>query len=119
MLFKRNILLLVIIGLLCLTTAASYYRFIVTNDYLVSYEGSCDPENDSCFVDCEDDECTTEYYYTIVQRSATNIKALCGKDITDCEAAHTCSLNEQDCNVSYCDPEEDTDACDDINQSSL
>lgn len=84
---------------------------MIQNDYLVSYEGFCDPAESSCYVDCADDECTEEYYFTIVERPATEIYSLCGSDITDCEAANHCSTDSEECSVSYCDPDAGEDNC--------
>lgn len=84
-------------------------RFILKSDYVVSYEGVCDPSFESCFVGCEDDECTQEYYYTEVQKYAPDLYRECGKDITDCDVANICLPEDKDCSVTYCDPETNED----------
>ncbi len=89
----------------------SFYRFIVLNDYLVSYEGNCDPTTESCFVGCEDDECTSEYYYTEIIKYAPDLEKECGINITDCEAANICLPTDRECSITYCDPEIDGGAC--------
>jgi hypothetical protein len=117
--FKENILLFVLLPLVVLTVGASYVRFMVIKDYLVAYEGVCDPVVNSCFVGCEDEECTSEYYYSSVQKYAVNLYAQCGEDITDCEAASIClATDDQDCSVTYCDPEVDGDTCSTPTESS-
>jgi hypothetical protein len=117
--FKKHFLLYTVIPLLVLTSMASYYRFMVAHDYLISYEGECDPYAEDCFVDCEDDECTSEYYYTKVYRHAVTIAELCGEDITDCEAASSCMRGESDCSIVYCDVEVDGEACETLTSTDL
>lgn len=82
--------------------ALSYYRFMVKYDYVVAYEGKCDNSKESCFIGCEDDECTKEYYYTKVQKYAPDLRAECGDDITDCEVADVCLPADRKCSVTYC-----------------
>jgi hypothetical protein len=83
---------------------------MVLNDYVVAYEGDCDPYTESCFVGCEDDECTEEYYYTLIEKYAPNVKAQCGTDITECDAAYECLPEDGGrCQITYCDPDVDGD----------
>ena len=90
----------------------SYYRFIVLHEYTVAYEGDCDPYSQSCFYDCEDEECTAEYYYSIIERQADEVLSLCGPDITDCDAAYECQSDVRHCSITFCEPEIDgEDAC--------
>lgn len=86
---------------------------MVLEDYIVEYEGFCEPEVSSCFVGCEDDECTTEYYYTIVTKNAPQLLEQCGADITDCDFAHIClPKGDEGCSITYCDTLVDgEDAC--------
>lgn len=102
--FRDNILLYILVPLILLSMGASYVRFMVTHDYIVAYEGTCDPSMHSCFVGCTDEECTEEYYYSNVQKSAVDLNAECGDDITDCEKANLCQPSDQKCSVTYCDP---------------
>ena len=113
--FKRYILLYTLIPLLILTIAATYYRFMIINDYIVFYEGECDPYENSCFVGCEDEECNEEYFYTKIERHASGIARLCDDDIVDCEFANMCTHEELQCRIEYCS----SDDCDDINVSNM
>lgn len=88
--------------LLVFTLGASYVRFMVQQDYVVSYEVECNPETDSCYVGCANDDCTEEYYYAVMSRHNNTVQSLCGLDVTDCEAAQTCSVNESRCAIEYC-----------------
>jgi len=101
-------LLLVIV---IIVGAFSYFRFIVHHDYIVYYEGECDPNIESCFVGCEDDECTEEYYYTEVQKYAPDLLKVCGNYVTDCDEANICLPTDQNCSIIYCDPEVDNVDC--------
>lgn len=114
---RKHFFSVTVIMLLLLLVLASYYRFMITKDYLVSYEGECDPEIENCFVDCEDEECTSEYYYTIIEREAVEIEELCGTDILECEAANYCQDNVEICSITYCDLEIDGEACETINSN--
>ncbi len=110
--FLKNFLPITLTVLLLLLMSTSYYRFIVLSDYLVSYEVECDPERSSCFIGCEDDECTTQYYYFLVERHAAEIRDMCGDSIVDCEPAQNCNNGSGICAITYCDPEIDgTEAC--------
>ncbi|MBU1755080.1 hypothetical protein KKH81_02255, partial [Patescibacteria group bacterium] len=82
-----------------------YERFLVNHDYIVEYEGECDAETESCFVGCEDDECTETYYYSLVEKYAADVRKQCGVDITDCEDANICLESDTHCSVTYCDAE--------------
>ncbi len=109
---RSKILFVIFVVFVILSSSTSYYRFVVLDDYLVSYEGECDPYEQICFIGCEDDECTSEYYYSQVEKYAPNVFEQCGEDITDCENAYVC-LPEDDekCNITFCNPEFNDDAC--------
>lgn len=98
--------------------SAAYYRFMITHDYMIRYEGECDPYTENCFIGCEDDECTIEYYFSDIYRHATDIHRLCGEDITDCEAANTCSAAEKKCSITYCDISLENESCETIPEQS-
>lgn len=101
---EKYILSVVLIPLCILFVSASYVRFVVTEDYLVSYEISCDPEEQPCYVGCEDEECTTEYYYSVVEKHATELEKQCGNNIVDCPKAGLCLPEDVSCTISTCDP---------------
>ena len=100
-----------------MSITASYYRFLIIHDYTVEYEGNCNPEESSCFVGCEDEECTVEYYYTVVTKHASDLIEQCGADISDCESAHVClPIGDKECSVTYCDAATEGDACESIDR---
>lgn len=109
--FRDNIISFILIPLIILIGCISFFRFMVFQDYVVSYEGSCDPSINSCFVGCEDDACTKEYFYFKMQKYAPDLYAQCGKDITNCEVANKCMPDDRKCSIVYCDPEINTDEC--------
>ena len=109
MAFKLNLqkyfffyLLLVII---LITGIFSYFRFIIQHDYIVYYEGECDPAIESCFVGCNDDGCNDKYYYSKVQKYAPDLLKECGADIVDCAEANICLSTDKECSITYCDLE--------------
>lgn len=103
--FKSHLLSYVLVPLCVLAIAASFYRFVVVGDYIVEYEGACDPATESCFFACDSEECAEVYYYTWVQKRNVDVRAQCGVDVTDCEAASMCLPSDRDCSIAYCDPE--------------
>lgn len=117
---RDHFLLITLIPLMLVTVAASYVRFMVLNDYYVAYEVECDPHTQSCYVGCEDDACTEEYYYAIIERHAPEIMELCGESVLDCEAAYVCPVGEEECSLSFCEPEIDgEDACENLSVIDL
>ncbi len=97
--------------LFVVVSIVSYHRFVIKNDYIVEYEGSCDPSLEKCFIGCEDDACAKEYYFTEVRKYAPDLFNECGKDITECEDANRCLSNDRDCVISHCSVEIDGDKC--------
>ena len=89
--------------------SASYYRFVVTQDYTVGYEGLCDPYEEECFVYCEDDECIEPFYYSWIERNAGTLHQQCGDLVTECDAAYECPTDDNSCSISFCDS--GTDEC--------
>lgn len=80
----------------------SYHRFITTSDYIVGYQGVCDPARGKCFKSCEDDACTKADYYSEMQKYAPDLYKECGKDITDCATASVCLPSDRKCSITYC-----------------
>lgn len=119
--FRQHFFSVTLVTLLVLIAIASYMRFMVLNDYVVAYEGDCDPYTESCFIGCEDDECTEEYYYATIQKYAPNVEAQCGPDITDCDTAYECQPEDGDhCEITYCDPATDgEEACETLTEADL
>ena len=107
--FSNHIFFYSIVLCLVITIIASFYRFIIKNDYLVYYESPCDPNTKSCFESC-DDNCT---YYMKVQKYAPDVFVQCGKDITDCKSASVCLPSDRKCSITYCNPKIDEN-CDKI-----
>jgi hypothetical protein len=103
----RNFFPYSVVFLVLLFACTSFYRFLVLQDYVVAYEGECDPVTESCFIGCDDESCTSEYYYSTIERHSREIYALCGPNILECEAAQTCNTGSGFCSVTYCDPEVD------------
>lgn len=117
--FRENFFTYTLAPLIVVMVVVAYVRFMVLNDYVVAYESDCDPYVESCFVGCEDDECTQEYYYSWVQKYAPNVEAQCGIDITDCDVAYECLPEDGDkCEIIYCNPTIDgKDSCETLTES--
>lgn len=116
--FRNHLLLYTLIPAILLIGLASYNRLIANHDYIVAYKGECNPLIEDCFVGCENDKCTEEYYYVQMQKYAADLYSQCGANITDCEAASMCLPGERACSKTYCDPEADGDSCEMLVQES-
>lgn len=108
-----------LVVLLILAVSASYYRFVVTKDYIVSYEGDCNPYSQNCFEFCEDEECAEPFYYSVIERNAAEISQLCGNDVTECEEAFFCPDTVSYCTITYCDPTLNVDECELLTESDF
>lgn len=78
---------------------------MILQDYTVGYEGFCDPYESSCYLYCEDDECSDPFYYSWIERNAGMLYAECGDLVTECDAAYECSDSDSSCFISFCDAE--------------
>ena len=104
--FKVHTFFYVLTLFVIISIGMSFYRFIIKNDYFVSYEVVCDPYAQSCFESCEDGKCA---YYAKIQKYAPNVYSQCGKDITDCKLASVCLPGDRKCSITYCNEGIDTD----------
>ncbi len=98
---------------------SAYVRFMVIHDYNLTYEGTCEAEDQVCFIGCEDDECNSEYYYSKVTKYAPNLYKECGTDVSQCEAAYSCKDDEVGCDITYCNPNIEADLCETIDSDTL
>ncbi len=101
--FRKHFFYLTILLVIVFVGTVSFYRFIIKHDYVVGYQGSCDPVSGKCFKSCEDDACTKIDYYSEMQKYEPDLFRECGKDITNCAAANTCLSGDRNCSVTYCD----------------
>lgn len=108
---NNRLFITLLLAFVVFTVFASFYRFVIAQDFMVTYEIDCDPQSAYCYVGCEDDECLEEYYYQEIERYAPTLLNLCGSDITDCAAALSCMSDEMDCSVYSCDPQESPEEC--------
>lgn len=115
--FLSNILILACL----LAITASLSRFVIAQDYIVEYDGECDPYTQSCFVGCVDDECTEEYYHTWVRKNATDVYDQCGPDVSGCAEASICLATDTDCEVIYCSPDTSLydEVCEVLDETSM
>ncbi len=117
----KHPLLIVLVPLVVFVIVASFYRFLVAGNYIVEYEGACDPLTEECFVGCVDEECSESYYFTMVRKYAADVQEQCGTDFSDCEAASVCLPSDQTCEITYCGPDTETDllTCEHIEASTI
>lgn len=110
---NNHFFLFTLVTLILIVGVFSYRRFIIKQDYMVGYEGACNSvENkNKCFVGCDDDACAEKHYYLKMVKYAPDLYGECGKDITDCESSSSCLPDDQDCSVTYCNPEIKDDTC--------
>lgn len=104
---RRYFLLYTILPLLVLSIGSAYVRTYIESDYIVEYETECKPTTESCFVGCEDEECTSQYPYKYIQKSASDIKESCSGGVDGCTEAQTCQQSDSYCEVKYCSLTED------------
>jgi hypothetical protein len=113
---KSRILLVLLLSLIVLSVSASYYRFVVLQDYIVISEIDCDPSLESCFVwicDPEvdgEDECTGDpaddtWYYKMAFRNAMFISD-CDPDEDENCLPFECPISgEENCGQILCTEE--------------
>lgn len=104
----RTYISIALIGLFIIlvatVVAASYYRYVVLEDFLVYAQVSCDPDSESCFVyECApEDGCDPEepyYFYKVIYKDAAAIEACDpwsedGCQELTCEAGEACEIVE-------------------------
>ena len=105
---------LILLIALALSAAASFYRFIVLEDYLVRYEVPCDPASQDCFVGCEDTACAEYHFYAEARKQARDLSAACGGDVSECPAAERCVPSDTYCTITYCDTTDPDAQCETV-----
>ena len=98
--------------LIALAVMLSFYRFYVTQDYLIAFQAPCDTTLHSCFVgECEDGDASCEVsYYAVLTKRAADFARDCGSDIENCEKAAACLATDSFCTIEYCTTENELDA---------
>jgi hypothetical protein len=96
---KSRWIWLLLIGLICLSAAASSIRYFYLQDYEVHAYVECDPSTESCFAG--DGEFTPIYYKEVI-RPAYTIPA-CDIWEGECQPL-TCSDGNPRCRTILCDP---------------
>lgn len=98
----KHIITAVLIVGLCVA-AASYYRYEVIRDYVVSADVECDPNVESCFEAVYEGE---TFFYKIVRKPATLIPA-CDPWSDECEEL-SCVEGEAGCYIENCNSPSDS-----------
>jgi hypothetical protein len=133
----KNIFSFVLVPLIVLSVGASYYQFMVQKNFLVTFEGYCDPEEESCYWGeyedaCEYDEskmCWYDYHYRFVEKPFSTYESQMSEcseptffeeteegdlvflDPSYCEAVDTCEPDEKNCTIEYCDDSNSENEC--------
>lgn len=107
---KSQLFFIFLFLLIFWAVSASYYRYVVKQDYVIETEMDCDPSLEVCFMRiCDpeiDGECTGDLeedtsYYKIVRRNAKNIP-LCDTNDERCQM-FVCPEREEECEILLCD----------------
>lgn len=110
---RNHFFFYILVAIIFIVGIFSYRRFMIKQDYVVGYEGICDPATNinKCFEGCNDDACTEKHYYLKMVKYAPDLYKECGEDITDCEAASACLSGDNNCIETYCNPDDKSDTC--------
>jgi hypothetical protein len=113
---KKSKIFFIILGLLITgSILTTYYRTMISKNYITEAQADCDPYAQKCFIwECdpqsnvEGEKCTGDpekdiWYYSLVERNSSKIP-LCDPNDENCKALE-CSENETDCSYIYCDDE--------------
>lgn len=110
--FKKNVFIIILLPMIIALFAASYIRFMVLHDYMIEYHIECNPQISSCFISCDNDDCSEKSYYAKIKKYAPNIFAQCGKDITNCDNAKVClPENDNNCSTLFCNTTISNEEC--------
>ena len=73
--FRNHFFLFTLVIVISMVGIFSYYRFMIKRDYMVGYEGVCDPavNTNKCFEACDDDACTEKHYYSKMVKYAPDL----------------------------------------------
>lgn len=109
-----KILMLAFVVLVALSVSASYYRFVILQDYIVRSKVDCDPATESCFVwicnpetdgeeECTGDLAEDTWYYKIAFRNAMHIP-MCDPEKDEVCLPFACpETGESGCKEVLCD----------------
>lgn len=108
--------------LIALSVGVTYYRYVVSLDYLVVLEVSCDPQVESCFLyecdpeeewaECSENPADDSYYYKYIKKKGYAVVE-CVNGLEGCEEI-SCAEDEEDCTEILCEDssfEELSNAC--------
>ena len=111
---KTKILYIILIIIIFVVSVLTFYDFFIKHNYLISYQVSCNPKTESCFmVECDQetgegcDLNKPQNYYKLVERKAYKI-INCSKEDLECLL---CQINENNCKITLCDPDIEGNTC--------
>lgn len=97
------------LAVLCAAIAigTAIWRFAIERDYLLYMNVPCDPATEEyCF---EGDGENTPLAYKEIAKRASHVPA-CNGWADECSYL-ACEVDEQDCSITYCDPEDEEQTC--------
>jgi hypothetical protein len=108
--------------LISVSSAATFYKYAIKNDYSVVISIPCNPETHSCFIveyECDEDTsgvCTDYYANVTVHRSYLSS---CSPDDGECVISVCSTISS--CEYEYCshDNTDDTYVCSNTDESSI
>lgn len=113
---NSKIVIMVVLFFVLVVLFLTYYKIFISKNYEISFEVSCDPEKESCFIyECDpitEGDCSDQPvdYYKLIERKAFDIEKCSDGDV-DCLS---CKENEINCSVVLCDPNSSENICDDF-----
>lgn len=100
---KKSKYLLWAFILVAIVSAIYGYRTILgERDFVVNSTTICNPETESCFKWCDEEECEDEYYNKIIKNGQSI--PVCNEALEECESL-VCEPEEQDCRIITCSEE--------------
>jgi len=96
-----TILALLIIG----SIGATFYKIVVQKNYQIVAETSCDSETEKCFSYTDEESPEVSYYKLISKNAASIYTCEQTEEKLGCDEELTCLENEQNCDYTYCDPD--------------
>ena len=111
---KSKIFFLIFFLLIIGSVSVTYYKYIITKNYIVEGQIDCDPTTEKCFIwKCnpeatdESEKCTGNpdkdiWYYKLAERKASQIPLCDPAKDENCDP-WTCGEGEKNCMTTFCD----------------
>lgn len=95
----------VLVLLIVVSVATTFYKIVILKDYQIVAEVSCDQTIEKCF-QYTDEESGEVSYYKLISKKASDIVACeATEEKLGCTEELSCVDGEENCSYTYCDPE--------------